>query len=440
MPTGGGGRGRAVEVAIRLLPAAAGLGVVLLAAAWTADRAAAPATAWLGLVAAAGLAPLLLVVARERLPLALVALLAPLAAIYAPRQGALPLALLAALLAAALALVATERARAGAPSSTTYWLALTLPAAVVLHADRLWSGSLGLRDLPLLAAPIVAAPLLAILDRAGEGTGRGALLAAAALVAAGPGFAFGSLALLAAIALATLFRPSLAPLAPLAVALAAFGHEPAWAALTLCALSAACAVRPAHATRLAPVAGVALGLVALGALLAAAPPWSRPQPVASMLEAAARSPLSRTDALLDNGSVALSANEARATWNLWNQPVRALVIESFVSDGAALTCGRPFATVRIAAAGGEVASSTLTIGADGGEWASGRPDVAAVLGCATLEPHAQWLPAQGRFLGRTFRAHIALEALLAAETVEIERAADLPPEVRVHLERVAVEW
>ncbi len=422
------------ESVIRLAPALAGLGTVLVAAAFAADRSTAPATAWLGLAATGVLAPLFLVVRTGRLQLALLSLLAPAAIVLLPREGAAPLAALALLLAAAVALVAIEQDGRPARAGRFTWLAVSFAAQTVLHFDQLWSRPAELATLlELVAAPALAGLLLGNLDRYERGE---TSTVAAVLFAAGPGFTLVSLAALGLAALVARVRPASARLALLIVALPAFGHEPAWAALALCGFAAAAGLGPSALAR----AGRGLvGLVALGSLLAAAPPWLRGEPVSEVLGTLARPPFARLELPLVHRSLALSAASPRAEWPLSGAPVGFLVVDSFLTDATALDCGRAVATLRLSAADRPPVVAEIRVGDGAGEWASARPDVAAALACRSMIPFTHWIPAGGRFLGRTFRARLAIDPAYPAERVEIERAPGLPDSVRVHIQRVASE-
>jgi len=422
------------ESATRLAPALALLATVLIAAAYAADRSSAPATAWLGLAATAVLAPLLLLVREARLPLALLSLLAPAAIVLLPRQGAAPLAALALILTAAVALVALELDGRVAPVGRGVWLAVAFAAQTLLHFDALWERPIGVDTLLLLVvAPALGALLLGALENDRDEV---TMTVAAALVAAGPGFTLPSLAALALVRLLVRLWPETSRLAPAIVALPAFGHEPAWAAVALVGFGAAAGL---GSRALGRAGRGAVGFAALGVLVVAAPPWLQTAPASTLLEALTRRPLARLDLPLAHGSLALSTAAPRAEWPLSGGPVGAVVVDSFLTDATALDCGRTIATVRLTASGREPVLAEVRVGTDSGEWASARTDVAATIACPSLTPFNHWIPAGGRFLGRTFRARLAVDPAYPADRLEIERAPDLPDGVRLHLQRVASE-
>lgn len=431
----------------RLLPSAALLVVVLLAAHFGTDRAAAPAIAFSGLVAVAVLAPLAIATRGFGAPLAALHLLVAPTLILAPRHGALPLALLTAMLAVAVAYVGGELAREAGRLRFGALFALAVAAQLVVHADRLWLAPRAPATFAFLVlAPLVAAGSLFALgrsertdqtDQIGRSDRTAALVVGGAAFAAGPGLSLGSsAALVGAAILSRLVPRAPAALWALVATLPALTHEPAWAALALTALAATSLhARP----RLATSARFAVALLVFGTVLTAAPPWQRRSPLESLLARVGSTPFARLEEPALGGPRALAKESPRAEWALASGAVGAVALDSFLLDGAQLACDTPVATIRIEGGDGRVLERDLVVGADSGDWASGRPDVAATVGCAKLVPHALWFPEAGRFFGRSFRARFRITPKFPAQRLIVERAAELPDGVRLVVERVWVE-
>jgi hypothetical protein len=112
-------------------------------------------------------------------------------------------------------------------------------------------------------------------------------------------------------------------------------------------------------------------------------------------------------------------------------PVRTVVLDSTLANSEALARGRAVATVRLRDAAGAERVWLLRAGEETGEWAAGRPDVAAQLRAGAPEPWLSWVV--GDFLARRYRARRQLGEGAPVQMVRIERRADLPPEVVVAL-------
>ncbi len=125
------------------------------------------------------------------------------------------------------------------------------------------------------------------------------------------------------------------------------------------------------------------------------------------------------------------------------QQVRALVIESSLSNGAGLENGTAIATVRLRGEGDRTEAWVLRAGTDTGEWAARRPDVAAA---SVLESPPAWISwVAGDFFGQRYRVRWAPERAsfsspLAGPFTEltVERNPGLPAAVSLAIHRVEV--
>lgn len=431
---------RPAAVAAALAPALALAAAALVTAAFQLDRGAAVTTAAFGWLALGVLGALALVPGVPRVLPAVAALAVGLALLGLPHLGVLRPAVVQALLVAAVVSHGAVALRGPARLGAGGWFALALAAQLPLAADRLFLAATAPATAGvLLALPLAAALALDRIERAG-----GAPLAApAALTAflAGPGFtlaAAAALALAALLAAAPRFRPparagtiALAAAAPLAL-----GDEPPWLAL---AIAATAALAAGGSGRPARVARGALVALALGATLAAALPWRRAAPAATLLGALAAPPGRTALRALEIQPVVLSAAAPRYAVELDGIRAGALVIDSYLTRAVELPCGTPIARIRLELVDGSVRESRLEIGRDSAEWAAERPDVAAALACPAPPAWTSWLPAGGGFLGHHYRARLRLQAPVAARRLAVERASDLPEPTALALFHLAVE-
>ena len=155
--------------------------------------------------------------------------------------------------------------------------------------------------------------------------------------------------------------------------------------------------------------------------------------------------LPATGTLLVPEDTAVVVDAARPRWQapLDGQQVRALVIESSLSNGASLDNGTAIATVRLRGQGDRTEAWVLRAGADTGEWAARRPDVAA---SSVLESPPAWISwVAGDFFGQRYRVRwvpdrASFSSPLAGPFTEltVERNPGLPKEVSLAIHRVEV--
>ena len=370
------------------------------------DRSAASETLFLALWATAVFAPLaLLDVARGPVYAGLALAVTTLVSVL-PRGGGLrPVAVAGGLALSVLIVAALTFARRPAPGVRAS-AALAFATAIALHGHRLFLHGVDGATVVLLGLlPGVAAALAARLMAAGR---PGAGLAAA---------------------LVLLTAPQLA-------------SEPWWVGLAFATAAVSASFGSGVGARLARRTLLLFG----GAtLLAGGFPWLRPAPVATLLKSSVIG-VSRTVAETPLGERVMVLTQAspRFTADLSGARIRSLVIDSYLTHGVDLECGQELAVVEIAESAEDLVTaksplrSTLVVGRDSAEWAAGRPDVAARLGCPAPAPWISWLPAAGRFLGQTSRTRFAFDAR-AAQHLVIERSAGLPAETTLALFFVATE-
>lgn len=117
-------------------------------------------------------------------------------------------------------------------------------------------------------------------------------------------------------------------------------------------------------------------------------------------------------------------------------PVRALVVESSLSNSSHLAPDTPVATLRLIGVEGPGTSWPLRIGQDTGEWAARRPDVEALALSRPPEPWVSWVA--GDFLAQRYRSRHGLPAPERAARLRIERAPGLPADLVIALHGVEV--
>lgn len=318
-------------------------------------------------------------------------------ALAAPGRGPEEAAALAALVPLALpALVLPERQRA------------PLALAALLLAVAAARGVLV--EGPLAAPAALAA--LAIPRRgavaAVQGAWSGALVVAASLVAAYPWL-----------------RP-----VPLPEALGLFGLPPGLAA----ALAAVAG--------LAALAGLGLLLGRTGWAGAAGPAALRTAVVALaglavlQVPAAGTTPLDTRALVLDGDRPSWTGAVVTRSAVSDRPPVRTLVLDSSLANGADLPAGTPVATLRLRDPGRPDRVWTVRAGDETGEWAADRPDLRARRLTAP-DPWLSWVAEGGAFFGRRYRSALRLGEAAAPDRLELRLRPDLPPEVALsvfHLE------
>jgi hypothetical protein len=400
------------------LPAAMLL-AALLALGFHGAPVAASETLFLALWAAAVFLPLSLLETASRPVHAALALAVTVLVTALPRSGGLRPAAVAAALALTVLLAAGLLCARRAELGLRPCAALALAMAIVLHGHRFFLHGFAFETVALLAVvPGIAATLAARLAAAGR---------------PGAGL-FAALALLGA--------PQLA-------------SEPWWVVLAFATAGFAASFGAGAGARLAQRS---LFLFASATLLAGAFPWLRAAPVATVLGALSTLARPVAETPLGDRVVVLTQAAPRFAVELSGDPVRSLVLDSYLTHGVELACGQELAGLELAGtepAGFEVDPATgvsaarrpasarrrgtLVAGRDSAEWAAGRPDVEAQLACPAPTPWISWMPASGRFLGQTTRARIALEAPFAAHSLVLERNPALPAETALAIFFVATE-
>ncbi len=383
------------------LPVAMLLVAILAVPVLAGARSATAETIFLALWATAVFAPLAFLEAARRPLFAALALAVTALVCTLPSSGGLrPVAVAGALALAVAILAALTVARRPAPDIRTF-AALALAAAITLHGHRLFlDGFSGATVVWIALLPGVAAALAARLTAAGW--------SGAGLVAA----------------LALLGAPQLA-------------SEPWWIVAAFVTVGLAASFGSGAAAALAR-----RGLFLFGAatLLAGSFPWLRPAPVATLLEGAADVGRSVAESPLHERVVVLTQASPRFAADLSGIRIRSVVIDSYLTNGVDLECGRALA--RLETTEGPAAlpwRDTLVVGRDSAEWAAGRTDVAARLACPAPAPWISWIPAAGRFLGQTTRTRFRLDAPRAARNLVIERDPGLPAETTLALFFLATE-
>lgn len=326
-----------------------------------------------------------------------------------PRSGGLRPVAVAALLTLSVVVLAARALTGRATVGLRTAGALALSAAFVLHGHRLFLDGLRPSTVVLLALlpglSAVAATRLA--ERGHPGIG----LAAAILLFAAPRLA----------------------------------DEPWW---TLLAFAAAASVASLGDGLAALVARRSLFLFGAATLLAGGFPWLRPAPVAALVTAVANLNSAVAETPLSERAVVLTPESPVFEAALGGTPIRALIVDSYLTHGDDLACGRRLAEVEIATSppgsGGETPadepwSASLVVGRDSAEWAAARPDVAARLACPAPPAWISWIPGAGRFLGQTTRARLVLPRPLPGQGLRIERSAELPAATTLALFFVATE-
>jgi hypothetical protein len=128
---------------------------------------------------------------------------------------------------------------------------------------------------------------------------------------------------------------------------------------------------------------------------------------------------------------------ARPVWEttIPGQAVRALVVESSLSNGAALAPGTPVAVVHLRDLAGRTVDWTLRAGQGTGEWAARRPDVAQA-GTQAPIPWMSWVA--GDFFAQRYRERWTLARPDRFVGLRVERAPGVPPDLAVALYQLEI--
>jgi hypothetical protein len=208
--------------------------------------------------------------------------------------------------------------------------------------------------------------------------------------------------------------------------------EPWWVLLASAAAASTASLAAGLAAR---IARRALLLLGAATLFAGSFPWLRAAPIATLGGSVASIHRPIVETPVTERAVVLTRHSPSLDVDLAGASIRGLVIDSYLTNGVDLACGREIATVELEEVreGDEArkltkipARFTMVAGRDSAEWAAGRPDVAARLACPAPAPWISWVPGAGRFLGQTTRARFELPVARPVRRLRIERSADLP--------------
>ena len=137
--------------------------------------------------------------------------------------------------------------------------------------------------------------------------------------------------------------------------------------------------------------------------------------------------------------VVLDRARPRLVLVLAGERVSAVVVQSNLSNAAALPAGTRVATVRlIGTDGAPRATWDLLAGRDTGEWAARRPDVVSHAGLAAPPGWLSWVAVNGErpFFGQRYRARLDAGSPRAASRLEVTLDPALPPRVGLSLYRL----
>lgn len=309
-----------------------------------------------------------------------------------PVRGAVVLATLAATLAAAGA----RRFALRTSWTPAVWVAWTFGVQFLLRSPRLFEPEWGGRLLgTFVGLPLVAAAALVWIDRR---FGRGAALLAGLLtVLPDAGFSVRATLILALVSgLASIPR-----------------------------------------RRLVAVPGPALavaGALGFAVALAASYPWLRADPWRSVLTGAWEilAPPAAPVASDAGAPAALTVDAPVFRLDGFDAQASVVILDTHLSNAAALAPGTPVATVRLKTEAGRVHGDwTLAAGVDTGEWAASRADVAAIAGFRAPRPWLSWIPPEGGFFAHLYRSRLETESPGEAAALSVVRRADLPAEVEL---------
>jgi hypothetical protein len=190
------------------------------------------------------------------------------------------------------------------------------------------------------------------------------------------------------------------------------------------------------------VAAVFLVLVALGAWMGRG--WGEPLRSARLAGLAAAClamalllglPSPGTELLVPEMPVVIDAGRPMWEAGVPGHPVRALVVDSNLTNGASLPPGTPVATVSLRDPAGRTVGWTLRAGEDTGEWAARRPDVAG-LGARVPRAWLSWVA--GDFFAQRYRCRWKLQRPERFVQLRVERVPGAPPDLALALYQLEV--
>jgi hypothetical protein len=112
------------------------------------------------------------------------------------------------------------------------------------------------------------------------------------------------------------------------------------------------------------------------------------------------------------------------------QPVKGVVVESALGNGAALPPGTPVAVLRLVSPAGRSVEWPLRAGEDTGDWAARRPDVVRE-GQPAPAAWVSWVA--GDFFAQRYRSHRQIDGRDRFVHLRIERAPGVSPDLAVTL-------
>ena len=146
-------------------------------------------------------------------------------------------------------------------------------------------------------------------------------------------------------------------------------------------------------------------------------------------------PARGTDLLAAEAPIVLDANHPAWETGIPGTPVRTVLLESNLANGAGLAPGTAVATVHLRDRQGRTAGWTVKAGEDIGEWAARRPDVAR-LGAHSPRAWISWVA--GDFFAQRYRCRWRLPRSERFVQLRIERSPGAPPDLELALYQVEV--
>jgi len=117
--------------------------------------------------------------------------------------------------------------------------------------------------------------------------------------------------------------------------------------------------------------------------------------------------------------------------------VGSVVLDSYLQNSTRLDTGTPVAELSLETEDGSHLRWLLRVGIESGEWAARREDVATLAGFQAPSPWLTWIPAGGEIFAQRYRCRWQLAVPAEATRLTITRRRELPPELGIailHLE------
>jgi hypothetical protein len=119
-------------------------------------------------------------------------------------------------------------------------------------------------------------------------------------------------------------------------------------------------------------------------------------------------------------------------------PVGSVVIDSYLENSTSLAAGTPVAEVTLDMEDGNHQRWLLRVGIESGEWAARREDVASLEGFQAPPPWLTWIPGGSEIFAHRYRARWDLPEPATATRITIARRPELPPEVGIAIFRLEI--